>query len=685
MIRVSGKAYLKSSAIDDAGGRRRNGCRRLNVEEALPACRDAVYGLPAGKRSAMRWSLSLLTMLVVFHKALQKQTSRTTLLQAFTSCSSQNPRETNHNKSISGNGNDYSPHDGEFEKEVAFKFTRNHTGNNQEIQVFRKGESDGEEIRHPLVKEVCRLIDLKLKWNPNLERELRQLIQRLNPLQVCAVLQNQSDARISLQLFYWADRLWRYRHHPVVYIAMLEILSKTSLYQGAKRVIRLMTRRRIKPHPEAYGYLMISYSRAGDWRKALQVLFIMEKSKVSPNLFVYNVAVYVLIKACKLEMAMKMLNRMELVDVSPNVVTYNCLIKGYCDAGRMLDAMDLIEGMHSKGCLPDKVSYHILMGFYCKDNRIKEIKDLMDKMLNKSKLTPDQVTYNMLIHMLSKYGHGFEAISFAKEAEERGFSIGKIEYSAIIHSFCQKGDIDKAKELVNHMCALGCMPDVVTYTDVINGLCSVGKVDEAKTLLQYMRKLGCKPNTVSYTALLKGLCINGKSSEAKEMLNMSEEEWWVPNSITYSVLMHGFRKEGKLNEARDIISEMIRKGFSPTPAEINLLIQSLCQQGRPDDAKKVMEECLANGCDVNVVNFTTVIHEGDDDDGIEVMSCFVIEINPSNNREKVGDSHGIDEAIAWAKQKNHDTILEDLGHESKCTSLETYQGLLMLNLASQRA
>ncbi|KAL8192304.1 hypothetical protein R6Q57_027971 [Mikania cordata] len=41
----------------------------------------------------------------------------------------------------------------------------------------------------------------------------------------------------------------------------------------------------------------------------------------------------------------------------------------------------------------------------------------------------------------------------------------------------------------------------------------------------------------------------------------------------------------------------------------------------------------------------------DDDDDIEVMSSFVIEINPSKNREKFGDSHGVDEAIAWAKQK----------------------------------
>ena len=59
------------------------------------------------------------------------------------------------------------------------------------------------------------------------------------------------------------------------------------------------------------------------------------------------------------------------------------------------------------------------MGFLCKERRIKEVRELMDKMLMDSKLIPDQVTYNTLIHMLSKHGHGDEALEFLRDAEER--------------------------------------------------------------------------------------------------------------------------------------------------------------------------------------------------------------------------------------------------------------------------
>ncbi|KDP20455.1 hypothetical protein JCGZ_05300 [Jatropha curcas] len=465
-----------------------------------------------------------------------------------------------------------------------------------------------EEFRHPLVREICRLIELRQAWNPKLEGEMRRLLRNLKPRQVCAVLLSQADERVALNFFYWADRQWRYRHDPIVYYVMLEVLSKTKLCQGARRILRLMARRGIYCRHEAFAYVMVSYSRAGKLRNAMQVLTVMQKAGVEPNLLICNTAINVLVMANKLEKAFRFLESMKLVGITPNVVTYNCLIRGCCDVHRVEDAIELISEMPLKGCFPDKVSYHTVIGFLSKDKRIKEVKDLIEKMIKDSKLLPDQVTYNTLIHMLSKHGHADEAVEFLTEAEERGFQVDKVGYSAIVDSFCKQGRIDQAKKIVNEMFAKGCSPDVVTYTAVVNGLCKVGKVEEAKKMLQQMYKHGCKPNTVSYTALLNGLCRNGNSLEARKMMNMSEEDWWTPNAITYSVVMHGLRREGKLSEACDVVTEMLRKSFFPTPVEINLLIKSLCWQGKMEEAKKFTEECLNWGCAVNAVNFTTLIH-----------------------------------------------------------------------------
>jgi pentatricopeptide repeat protein len=49
-------------------------------------------------------------------------------------------------------------------------------------------------------------------------------------------------------------------------------------------------------------------------------------------------------------------------------------------------------------------------------------------------LFPDQVTYNMLIHVLSKHGHADETVEFLKESEGKRFRVDEVGYSAIVHS-----------------------------------------------------------------------------------------------------------------------------------------------------------------------------------------------------------------------------------------------------------
>ncbi|KAK9986171.1 hypothetical protein SO802_031122 [Lithocarpus litseifolius] len=165
--------------------------------------------------------------------------------------------------------------------------------NGEQREGIGRVELDEDEIRHPLVREICRLIELRLVWNPTLERELRHLLRSLKPRQVCAVLCSQADERIALKLFYWADRQWRYRHDPIVYYTMLEVLSKTKLCQGARWVLRLMAHRGIVHRPEAFGYVMLSYSRAGKLRNAMQILTLMQRAGVDPDLSICNTAINV--------------------------------------------------------------------------------------------------------------------------------------------------------------------------------------------------------------------------------------------------------------------------------------------------------------------------------------------------------------------------------------------------------
>ncbi|KAM2512428.1 hypothetical protein TB2_035868 [Malus domestica] len=191
----------------------------------------------------------------------------------------------------------------------------------------------------------------------------------------------------------------------------------------------------------------------------------------------------------------------------------------------------------------------------------------MEKMIKDGELLPDQVTYNNLVHMLSKHGYGDEALEFLREAEERGYWFDK--------------------------------------------------VDHAKKMLQHMYKHGCRPNTVSYTALLNGLCRSQNSLEASGMMSTSEEEWWTPNAITYSVVMHGLRREGKLVEACDIndldtalslLDDMYLSNKHPDTVTYTTVINALGKNGRIQEATEVMKKLLSKGLDPTPVTYRTIIH-----------------------------------------------------------------------------
>ncbi|KAI4312411.1 hypothetical protein MLD38_037221 [Melastoma candidum] len=427
-------------------------------------------------------------------------------------------------------------------------------------EVRRSTEVSVEEMRDPLVKEVCRLMSLRSLWNPSNERELKRLLRNMKPRQVCAVILTQEDERVALKFFYWADRQWRYRHDLIAYYTLLDILSKTKLCQDAHRIVRLMRRCGIVRDPEAFGYLMLSYSRARKLRHALRVLTLMQKAGVDPNLSICNTTMSVLIRNNKLEKALKFMERMQLVGINPEVVTYNCLIRGYCNIHRVQDAIGLIDAMPGKGCPPDNVRYHTVLVYLCKEKKIEEVKVLLDKMSRDHGLVPDQVTYDNIIHALCKHGHGNEALEFLKESQINGFQVDKVWYTAVVTAFCKSGNMDKAKDIVDVMISNNCMLDVVTYTAVVDGYCRLGNLDQARKLLKQMERHGCKPNMVSYTAYLNGLCHSGRSLESRDLLNKSEEQWWNPGAITYSAVMHGLRREGKLSEASDVVREMIGRG-----------------------------------------------------------------------------------------------------------------------------
>ncbi|EMS46489.1 hypothetical protein TRIUR3_12948 [Triticum urartu] len=306
--------------------------------------------------------------------------------------------------------------------------------------AFRKGTSFGAAafvIRPHVFSSSTRLLKRIQLPYPNLLYVISDPTWHArHHLKVRAVLraQAQTDARAAFEFFRWADRQWCYRHAPEVFDEMLSLLGRTRLHDPARRVMRLMIHRRMRRGTQQFAHLMLSYSRAGKLRSAMRVLQLMQKDGVR----------------------------------------------------RVVEALEMIGVMLQNGCPPDKITYYTVMGFLCKEKRVAEVRGLLGRMMNDAGLFPDQVTYNMLIHVFAKHGHADEALEFLRELEGKRFRVDEVGYSAVVHSFCLNGRMAEAKEIVGEMISKECHPDVVTYSAVVDGFCRIEEIDQARKMMKHM-------------------------------------------------------------------------------------------------------------------------------------------------------------------------------------------------------
>ncbi|CAN6888982.1 unnamed protein product, partial [Brassica oleracea var. botrytis] len=456
--------------------------------------------------------------------------------------------------------------------------------------VNRSFDVEEDESRHPLVRETNRLINLRSSWNPKHKGEMRNLRRSLKPSQVCAVLRSQDDERVALKFFYWADRQWRYRHHPVVYYSMLEVLSKTKLCQGARRVLVLMKRRGIHRTPKAFSLVMVSYSRAGQLRDALKVLTLMQRAGVEPDLFtrfqlgiidsntlpnlvfleprfrplppasdcasasesgimaldtlpcnvVCNTAIDVFVRANRLEKALRFMERMQVIGIVPDVVTYNCLIRGYCDLRRVEEAVELLEELDAALSLLDDMY-----------------------LINKH---ADVFTYTTLVDALGKKGRIEEATELMKKMLHKGIDPTPVTYRTVIHRYCQMGKVDDLVAILEKMLLRQKCRTV--YNQVIEKLCGLGKLEEADKILGKVLRTASTSDAKTCYVLMEGYLKKGVPLSAYKVACRMFNRDLIPDVKMCEKLSKRLVREGKLEEADQLMLLLVERGrILPLPSK----------------------------------------------------------------------------------------------------------------------
>nr|CAD1825255.1 unnamed protein product [Ananas comosus var. bracteatus] len=395
----------------------------------------------------------------------------------------------------------------------------------------------------PLILTVSRAIaappDVSLNTSlgsllPSLSANLVVSLLSLNPLSLPPLA--------LLSFFHWLSSHPHFRHTPLSFLSMANLLLTHRLPSAAAPLIRLLVARRGRdsahalfsaalqattpqaPHPALLAALTIEYTNADLISDAIQCIRLAIKHQLR---LPFDACSYLLDRLMhSYSPAVAWAFYSEILDVGfpPTARPFNIIMHSFCKLGNLTNANLVFNEITRRGSRPTAVSFNTLIDGYCKIGDLEAGFDLKLRMVADG-IEPDVFTYNVLIRAV-----------------------------------CRVGRLDDAKQLFDEMCAKGLVPNAVTFTTLIDGHCKEGKVKAGVEFYQEMLRKGVKPDMITYNTLVNGLCKAGDLREAKKIVEEMRERGLKPDKITYTTLIDGCCKEGALEMAIELRKEMVAEG-----------------------------------------------------------------------------------------------------------------------------
>ncbi|KAK9266358.1 hypothetical protein L1049_012629 [Liquidambar formosana] len=172
-----------------------------------------------------------------------------------------------------------------------------------------------------------------------------------------------------------------------------------------------------------------------------------------------------------------------------------------------------------------------------------------------------------------------------EECLNEGCAVNVVNFTTVIHGFCQKDDLEAALSLLDDMYLSNKHPDAVTYTTIIDALGKKGRIEEATELIMKMLRRGLVPTPVTYRTVIHRYCQMGKVENLLMLLEkmLSRQEC----RTAYNQVIEKLCSFGNLEEAYKLLGKVLRTASRIDANTCHLLLESYLSQGIPLSAYKV--------------------------------------------------------------------------------------------------
>ncbi|KAJ4866679.1 Pentatricopeptide repeat-containing protein [Raphanus sativus] len=293
-----------------------------------------------------------------------------------------------------------------------------------------------------------------------------------------------------------------------------------------------------------------------------------------------------------------------------NSILADMLVLAYANNSRFELALEAFKRAGYYGYKLSSLSCKPLMVALLKEKRFADVEFVYREMIRR-RIQPDVFAFNVVINSFCKRGKMSKAKDVMEDMKVYGASPPDVvSYNTLIDGYCKLGGMGKmykADGVLKEMVESEVSPNLTTFNILIDGFWKDGNYSGSMKVFKEMLDQDVKPNVVTYNSLINGLCSVGKVSEATCMHDKMVSAGVQPDLITYNSLINGFCKNGMMKEALDMFASLKGRGIVPTATTYNMLIDAYCKSGKVEDGFKVKEEMEREGIVPNVETYNCLI------------------------------------------------------------------------------
>ncbi|KAJ3162768.1 hypothetical protein HDU86_003742 [Geranomyces michiganensis] len=341
---------------------------------------------------------------------------------------------------------------------------------------------------------------------------------------------------------------------------------------------------------DVYGILIDAYARRENTLAMEEIWNMIFQDGVQPALELYNKTIQLYSKQAILGPAEKVFRALlERQDIQPDDTTLAAMIKARAAGSDVDGALELNNLWLDSGRTPHIKLFNSLLMAYREARNVDAIKPLLQH-LDKHKILPNIITYNVIIDMYAKAGLVDEALAILKrmkldsEAEPwRSHCAPDIfTLNSLIAMYVKIDDMETAVELFESLPTYWIAPDVVTFTTIMNGYRIRADVEKVEKYFKLMvTEHGIRPTGSPYSVLISTYAATGNVARVREVYDELLKQNIVPNRKVYGALIWAHEIAGDPKGAAEWYWAMRKRAITPEHQAVATAIRSQVWHAAP--------------------------------------------------------------------------------------------------------